>query len=171
MVKKTESRLAAIAREHEAALLAVALRLTGGNRPDAQDLVQDTFERALTHWHRLAPGSNERGWLVTVLHNRFIDQCRRRSRAPTPQPIDAEANLPAPPTPVPCRWDTITSEDLQSAIARLEDEFRAPYELKELHGKSYDEIARALGIPKATVGTRLLRARRKLRALLEEMTS
>jgi RNA polymerase sigma-70 factor (ECF subfamily) len=158
-----------MAREHEPALFAAAMRLTGGDRADAQDLVQDTFERALAHWDRLAPGSNERGWLVTVLHNRFIDQCRRRRRGPAAQPIDAEANLPAPePTPAQ-RWDAITPEHLARAIAQLDDEFRAAYELKELQGKSYDEIARALGIPKATVGTRILRARRKLRALLEEM--
>ncbi len=154
------------ARAHEPMLYAMALKLSG--RPaDARDLVQDTFERALKAWSTLPSGSNERGWVVTILYNLFIDQCRKRRREPLTQDVH-ETPVAAPESggPAPA-WLDITSEQLSAALARLSDEFRTVYQLHAVDGKSYKEISTALGIPTATVGTRLIRARKKLRDLLQ----
>ena len=152
-------------REHEAVLRAVAMRLSG-NTADAGDLVQDTFERALRAYDRLAPGANVRGWLIAILHNLFIDQCRRARRAPrTAELLPDVAAAPADPPPPPA-WTRLSAEQVRAALDRLDPPFRQAYELHALEGRSYQEISSTLGIPKNTVGTRLIRARQKLKALL-----
>jgi RNA polymerase sigma-70 factor (ECF subfamily) len=157
--------LDALLREHASALRAFALRLAG-NEPDAHDLVQDTMERALRRFHTFTPQTNARAWLFTILHNTFIDRCRRRAAEPRRQSIDdvdVAATEPAPPP----RWTSITAEQVAEAVAELETEFRVVYEMHAKEGLAYQEIAARLGIPVNTVGTRLARARKKLRALLE----
>ena len=155
-------------REHESLLIGLATRLAG-NPDDARDLVQDTYERALKRSEQFASGTNLRAWLVTILKNLFIDECRKRKRAPALTSLDPEPNLAARESEAPPWWTEITTEQMAAAIARLDDDFRVVYELKEIEKKSYDEIAATLGIRKATVGTRIMRARRKLKTILEEM--
>ena len=150
-------------REHEAALTVIARRLCG-NQADAGDLVQETYERALRAWDRYADRGNLRGWLTAILNNRFLDRCRAARRAPLTVEIH-ERRLPAPEPIPPPAWAQVTPEALAAALARIEDPFRVVYEL-HVAGRSYDEIAAELGIPKSTVGTRLIRARRKLKNLL-----
>ena len=158
----------ALVREHESALRATALRLCR-DPAEASDLVQDTFERALRSRDRLRPGSNLRAWLLTILRNLFIDKCRRGAREPRSELklelIDSAFALPeAEPEP---RWACITESHLREAVDKLSAEFRSVYLMQALEGRSYAEISAALGIPGATIGTRLIRARRKLKALLE----
>lgn len=157
----------AFVQEHERALHTTALRLCG-DAQDARDLVQDTLERGLRSFDRYRPGTNGRGWLLTILNNLLIDRCRSRSRDPR-SPVEAEdvaATAPVPgPTPEP-GWATLTTEQVQAAISRLGEEFRTVYHLHAIEQRSYAEIALRLGISKATVGTRLLRARRRLKELL-----
>ena len=159
-------RFEAFAAEHEPQLRAVALRLTG-NAADAADLVQDCFERAFRNYDKLEPGTNPRAWVVTILHNMFIDRCRRGRREPLRVAVeDVALAAPEPandPDPV---WATLTAEDLRGALAQLDADFRDVYRMHALENRSYKEIATALGIPSATVGTRLSRARDKLRRLL-----
>jgi RNA polymerase sigma-70 factor (ECF subfamily) len=153
------------ARAHEPALRAVALRLCR-SPSDAHDLVQDALERGLRNYDRLPPGSNVRAWLVSILRNRFIDSCRRGLREVNDDDGAAE-RLPAPEADEPePTWARITSDELRAAVGKLREEFRLVYQLHALEGRSYQDIAEQLGIPKATVGTRLIRARRKLKALL-----
>jgi RNA polymerase sigma-70 factor (ECF subfamily) len=153
------------ARTHEPMLYAMALKLTG-SPADARDLVQDAFVRALKAYDTLPAGSNERGWIVTILHNLFIDQCRKRRREPLTQDVH-ETPVAAPePAPAAPAWLDITPEQLNAALARVGEEFRVVYVLHTVENKSYKEIAAKLEIPMATVGTRLIRARRKLKALL-----
>jgi RNA polymerase sigma-70 factor (ECF subfamily) len=157
-----EARFALAVAEHEGALVLLATRLAR-DPADAKDLVQDTFERALRAWDRLPADANVRAWLVTILHRLFIDRCRRAKRGAV-VPLDQEhPGVEAPPPPA---WADVTSEQLGRAVAQLDDEFRRVYELHAVDGKSYKEIADALGIPGSTVGTRLLRARRRLKELL-----
>ena len=157
---------AALARAHEPSLRAVALRLCR-SQSDAHDLVQDCLERGLRGWQKLPPDSNVRAWLLSILRNRFIDACRRGSRDKAEDDsVDAE-NLPGPQAPeAEPEWAKITSLQLRDAVERLPQDFRVVYELHALEGRSYVEISERLRIPKATVGTRLIRARRKLRDLL-----
>jgi RNA polymerase sigma-70 factor (ECF subfamily) len=154
-------------RMHEAALRAVALRLCR-NPAEANDLVQDTAERALKAFGGLPPGSNTRSWLMSILRNKFIDSCRHTAVAPrAAQEVEEVADIVSAQErePEPA-WAQITAEQIKAAVAALGDEFRSVYTLHALEGRSYNEIAGALQIPRATVGTRLLRARKKLKELL-----
>ena len=152
---------------HEAALLAAALALCGGCHDEARDLVQDTLERALRSFESSGPQTSVRSWLVAIAHNLFIDRCRRNQRGPRLVDIDgADVGEVSPDEPAPA-WAEIGPAELRAAVARLDAEFRVVFELFEFERRSYDEISAQLGVPKSTVGTRLVRARRKLRRLLE----
>lgn len=159
----SDVRFATAIREHEALLGAIALRLCR-DPANAKDLLQDTYERALRAWERMPADANVRGWLVTILNRLFIDRCRRAKRATV-----VDLDLLDPPCAEPAAppvWANVTGDQLAKAMARLDDEFRQVYVLHAIEGRSYREIAEALGIPGATVGTRLLRARRKLKEIL-----
>jgi RNA polymerase sigma-70 factor (ECF subfamily) len=134
---------------------------------DAWDLVQDTLERGLRHFGQFRPGTNIRVWLFTIMFHLFIDRCRRRSHEQLMEPFDAD-EVPAPEPEPASPWEGLNESHLRQALSRLEPPFR---EIVELHCQSrcsYREISQRLNIPLGTVGTRLLRARRKLRSLLAE---
>jgi RNA polymerase sigma-70 factor (ECF subfamily) len=150
-------------REHTGVLTGIARRLCG-NDADAADLVHDTYERALRALVRYADHGHPRRWLVTILHNLFIDQSRKTQRTPEFLVVD-DLELPAPEPSAPPAWSDLGPEQVEAALATLGAGFRRVYEL-HVDGSSYDEIAAELNIAKATVGTRLIRARRKLKAAL-----
>lgn len=142
-------------------LLVEARRLTR-NSADAKDLVQDTLERGLRHHDRFSYGSMG-VWLARVMHNLFIDRCRRRRADPVP--LDSE-NVPhAAPGPAP-RWMRVSDEMLQRAVASLDPLSREIFLRHEVAGKTYTEIAADLGVAAATVGSRLFRTRHKIREFL-----
>ncbi len=157
----------AFVREHESALHGTALRLCG-NATDARDLVQDTLERGLRNLARYKPGTDGRAWLLTILHHIFIDRCRSkfRERRADVSAEEVEERVAAPEAEALPTWAAISPEQLREALAKIPEEFRLVYQLHALEGRSYIEIAERLGIPKATVGTRLIRARRRLKELL-----
>jgi len=110
-------------------------------------------------------GANERAWLSRVMHNLFIDWIRRRDA----RREDALTETPAAPaTDDEAWWLSLTSEDVLRVIARLPDEQGSAFMMFAFDGRSYDEIAAAQGIAKATVGTRILRARLRIREILVE---
>jgi RNA polymerase sigma-70 factor (ECF subfamily) len=167
-----DQRFAQLVRANEAVLLAAARRLCRSHH-DPNDLVQDALERAFKSYGRLPPGANERAWVLTILTNLFIDRARKRKSEPRSEQIDegavaspvrTDASVDAePPEP----WSTVTSEQLHGAIRQLSDKLQIVYRLHALEGRDYIYIAEKLQIPKATVGTRLLQARKKLRELLD----
>jgi RNA polymerase sigma-70 factor (ECF subfamily) len=165
-VRDSRAAFDALVRQHGPALQAFATRLCGSNA-DARDLVQDTHERALRRFDTFAPGTNARAWLFTIMHRAFIDRCRRR--AVERRRIDDidDLQVPAPEPIEPPAWASVSPDQLARAIAALEDEFRSVYKMHALQSLSYKEISEQLGVPVSTVGTRLNRARQKLRALLE----
>ena len=150
-------------REIEPVLVGLARRLTG-NASDADDLVQETYVRALKAWDRYDDRGNLRSWLASILHNLFIDRCRKAKRAPRAEKID-ELEVPMPEPVAPPTWAQVTPEQVRAALDAIGDDFRRVYELHTA-GRSYDQIAADLGIAKNTVGTRLLRARKKLKEIL-----
>jgi RNA polymerase sigma-70 factor (ECF subfamily) len=132
---------------------------------DARDLVQDTFERALSRRRQFQPGSDVRGWLLRIMHNLFIDRWRRKGREPFEHGLEYR-DVPAPevePRPV---WEEVDGERVRAALQALEPLFRQILEQRLVDQRSYREIGAALGIPTNTVGTRLRRARHKLRNVL-----
>jgi RNA polymerase sigma-70 factor, ECF subfamily len=154
------------AHQLEPFLYATALRLCR-NPADARDLVQDTFECGLRDHGRLRSNSNVRGWLVTILYNRFMDRCRARAQEPQRTAIEEVAeSYPAEEAPPEEAWERVTFTELLNALEELEEPFKQVYQLGAIERRPYKEIAERLGIPLATVGTRLMRARGKLKSLL-----
>ncbi len=149
------------------ALSAIARRLCG-NSYDADDLVQDTLERALRSGECYYEQGNRRGWLATILRNRFRDRCRAVRKHAVPSDQLDEIAMPDPVEPP--AWANITAEHLDEALARLDPPFRRAYQL-HASGYSYADIAHELRISINTVGTRLLRSRTKLKAILNEMAT
>jgi RNA polymerase sigma-70 factor, ECF subfamily len=150
--------------EHRALLQGIARRLCGDDEAAADDLVHDTYVRALRARDRYDDRGITRTWLIVILHNLFIDHCRKAKRRRETEYIDAH-DLAAPEPIGPPTWACVTPEQVGAAIERLSPEIRRVFEL-HVAGQSYDEIARALRLPKNTVGTRLLRGRKKLKAVL-----
>src|SRR5450432_2116280 len=143
-------------------LASIARRLCG-NSFDADDLVQDTIERALRAGDRYTEQGARRGWLATILRNRFRDRCRRAQ----PSPSDELDQIAAPEPTAPRMWEHLTDADIAEALVRLPHPFRRVYEMHAA-GYAYADIARELGISINTVGTRLARARTKLKVILNE---
>ena len=145
-------------------LRAVARNLVR-NSNEVEDLVQDVYERALRQLERIDLTANPRGWMITVLHNLHIDRCRQRARQRPHVPHD-DLPLAMPEEREPPFWSAITADDVRRVAEQLPRELREPYIMFALDGRSYIDVAEALGIPKATVGTRLSRARARLKELL-----
>jgi RNA polymerase sigma-70 factor (ECF subfamily) len=158
-----ERAFAQAVREHKPLLISLAHRMCG-NRADAEDLVHDAYERALRAWNRYAEQGNLRSWMVAILHHLFIDQCRKARSAPRIQAID-NLEVATPEPSAPPLWSDVTPEQVEAALASIGSEFRRAYEL-HVAGWSYDQIAGELHIARSTVGTRLCRARKKLKAAL-----
>lgn len=133
-----------------------------GDRAAADDLVQDTLERAWSRLHQWRAGSDMRAWLFGIMHNLRVDQLRR-PRLST-QSIDAdEFELPTRPT----QTDALELRDLESALGHLADEQREILLLVALEEVSYADVAAMLGIPIGTVMSRLSRGRERLRRIME----
>ncbi len=138
-------------------------RALTGERNAADDLVQDTLERAWTKLHLWRGGSDLRAWLFTIMHNVHVNQVRSRSASPT-LPLDDDM----PDAPVrPTQSDMLEVRDIDTALRRLPGEQRAVLLLIALEHMSYQETAATLGIPIGTVMSRLARARERLRIMLE----
>ena len=131
-----------------------------GERAGADDLVQDTLERAWTKLHLYRQGTDLRAWLFTVMHNVHVNRMRATRLT---DPLDDEMpELAQRGT----QHDALVLRDLDRAIARLPADQRAVLLLVTLEEMSYEEVARTLGIPIGTVMSRLSRAREKLRAMM-----
>jgi RNA polymerase sigma-70 factor (ECF subfamily) len=131
-----------------------------GDRASADDLVQDTLERAWAKLHLYRRGTDLRAWLFTVMHNVHVN--RVRAARATDVLDDEMPELAQRPR----QGDSLLVRDLDRALARLPVEQRAVLLLVALEEMSYEEVARALGIPIGTVMSRLSRAREKLRAMM-----
>ena len=164
----TADTLAARALEFLEPLYATALRLTR-NTADAEDLVQDTFVKALRFSDRFIAGTNLRAWLYTILLNTWRNRRRDSARAPveidSPR-VDEAANSSDGPsaqeTPEQILLRSTVRQDLQGALDALPDVFREAVWLRDVEEFTYAEIAQMLGIPIGTVMSRISRGRRLL---------
>jgi RNA polymerase sigma-70 factor (ECF subfamily) len=144
-------------------LYATAMRLTR-NRADAEDLVQDTFVKALRFEDRFVPGTNLKAWLFTILHNTWKNQLRGAAR----EPVDVDSDLVEKgggaglETPERILLRATLDADLQAALDELPDAFREAVWLRDVEEFTYAEIAAMLGVPVGTVMSRISRGRRML---------
>ncbi|MFM0648743.1 sigma-70 family RNA polymerase sigma factor [Paraburkholderia bryophila] len=139
-------------------------RALTGDSAWADDLVQDTAERALARWTAFRPNSNLRAWLLTILRHLYIDQLRGRREITVDDDSAPWRTLEAPQGEV----DGLVLRDLQRALYCLPLEQREVLLLVGVEELSYQEASRALGVPVGTVMSRLSRAREHLRVLLTE---
>jgi RNA polymerase sigma-70 factor (ECF subfamily) len=137
-------------------------RALAGDRYAADDLVQDTLERAWNKFHLWRPGSDLRAWLFAIMHNVFVNQMRSRR-------FDLELAMEEPPSPAvrATQGDGLELADLERAFAQLSIEHREVLMLVGVEQMKYDEVSRTLGIPVGTVMSRLSRARERLRQHME----
>ena len=139
-------------------------RALTGDRFFADDLVQDTLERAWGRIYLWRPGSDLRAWLFTIMHNLHVNQARTRRSEDS---IDLR-NEPMEFAARPSQEERLEITDLTMALRRLPDEQREVLLLVGLEEMSYQEAAKALAVPLGTVMSRLSRGRERLRALMSE---
>ncbi|TMG54166.1 MAG: sigma-70 family RNA polymerase sigma factor [Chloroflexi bacterium] len=147
---------------------------------DAEDLVQETYIRALRFRQQFTPGTNLKAWLFRILTNTFINSYRKRSRAPETTELDdvdefslyrrMSSNGTSASSADPERefLDGIVSTEVTDALEALPEKFRTTV-LLDVEGFSYKEIAETLAIPIGTVMSRLHRGRKFLQQRLYEV--
>ncbi len=132
-----------------------AARAWTRSREEAEDLVQETYVRVLAR-PRLLREDDEVGYLLRALRNTLISQRRTEGRRPVTTELEDELTAgrgsddPA---------ETVETREVYAAIAGLADEFREALVAVDIVGLSYQEAARALGVPEGTLTSRLFRAR------------
>lgn len=137
-------------------------RVLTGDAWAADDLVQDTLERACSKWRLWRSGSDLRAWLFTLMHNLYLNQ---RRALPTLQRLEIEEVQDSLEGHGASADEAL---DLERCLQRLPADQRAVLLLVTLEDLSYEETARVLGIPLGTVMSRLSRARSRLRVLMDQ---
>jgi RNA polymerase sigma-70 factor (ECF subfamily) len=158
----------AVGIEHIDGLYSYALVLTR-NRSQAEDLVQETYVRAIGAMGRLRTGSNVKSWLFTILRNIRFNQLRQQRTAKLVAIDGEESAMDIAETvkdPYAFYVSKMEHEQVRDAIQQLPADFREIILLREFEELSYQEIGRILNCPAGTVMSRISRARAKLRILL-----
>ena len=151
-------------RRHHDQIHAVCRRLAG-NEADGQDATQEALiaiVRGLPHFHGKAKFST---WAYRVATNAALDELRRRGRRPIPAAPEADDRLAGTPS-ADDPAAVAVRVDLDAALARLPEEFRAPVVLRDVAGCDYGEIGQILRIPPGTVRSRIARGRTRLAELM-----
>ena len=179
------TRIAAEARdrvrfEEEALALADQVfrvaRHLASSRDEAEDLVQETYERAFRSWRSYTPGTNLRAWLLRILTNLNIDRGRRTQRAPQMQALEANdyflydklSESDGGPTDEDRVVERLSQDDIVTALSAVPHDFRDVIVLVDIGDFSYQDAANILDIPIGTVMSRLHRGRRILKRELAE---
>jgi RNA polymerase sigma-70 factor (ECF subfamily) len=139
-------------------------RALTGDAWAADDLVQDTLERACNKWRLWTVGSDLRAWLFTVMHNLFVNQLRQASRQASGRMVDMDDlghELEAPSA------NLAQAVDLQRCLLRLPADQREVLLLVTLEDLSYAAVASITGVPIGTVMSRLSRARSRMQELMD----
>lgn len=169
---EAQAEFAERVKPHLDSLYRTALRMTGEGS-SAEDLVQETFLKAYRGYGRFEPGSNFKAWLFTIMTNAYINDYRRRSRAPVVTDFAEVEPEGEPETP------HFTAEDVnrladrlgdpaKRALDRLPPEHRLVFLLSTFEDLSYKDISAVLAVPIGTVMSRLFRARGILRRELAD---
>ncbi len=148
-------------------LQARAIRLEH-NATEADDLVQDTMERALRSWRQYQPGTNLRAWLLTIMQNLFFDRCRTRNRIAFLHEACAREAAGSSPVDGEETWRRASLDDVRELATEMPASLSAALDLVFFQGLSYAQAAGQLGVRVPTVGTRLVRARAYLRRKLRK---
>jgi len=150
-----------------------------GSREEAEDLVQQTYERAFRSWKQFTPGTNLRAWLLRILTNLNIDRGRRVQRSPQTTPLDGELgdyflynkleSTTHEQNPDEERvLERLSQDSIVDALADVPHDFRDVIVLVDIGEFSYADAAQILDIPIGTVMSRLHRGRRILKKNLAD---
>jgi RNA polymerase sigma-70 factor, ECF subfamily len=153
---------ASLIEAHIPGLRRFACALLRGDRQGADDLVQDCLERAVSRWHLRRADGDVRGWLYTILYNRFLTDKHRQRRRGVPDALMEVAEAELPGVEGGQDW-ALEHRDLLRAFAALPEEQRSVVLLIGVEDLSYQQAARVLGVPIGTVMSRLSRGRERLR--------
>jgi RNA polymerase sigma-70 factor (ECF subfamily) len=156
----------------------VARRLVP-SREEAEDLVQQTYERAFRSWRQFTPGTNLRAWLLRILTNLNIDRGRRQQRSPQTTSLDTEAGdyflynkleaqVPEENPDEERVLERLSQDSIVDALADVPHDFRDVIVLVDIGEFSYADAAQILDIPIGTVMSRLHRGRRILKKNLAD---
>ena len=166
----SNSVFAAAALEHVDALFGYAMTLTR-DQTEAEDLVQETYLRAVRAANQPAPDSNVKAWLFVIMRNAWLNALRHRHSGLRVFEFEGEeraaevaSDMNTNPHVVYLR--KLERQQVRDAIEKLPDAYREIVVLRDLEGFSYHEIATVLDCPAGTVMSRLGRARGKLREVL-----
>jgi RNA polymerase sigma-70 factor, ECF subfamily len=141
-----------------------AARAWARSREEAEDLVQETYARVLAR-PRFLRGQDELGYLLRALRNTLVSQRRAASRRPQTAELVEDEVVAGHSGEDPA--DAAESREVYAAIHALPEEFREALVAVDIVGLSYNEAARALGVPEGTVTSRLFRARDRVARLLD----
>jgi RNA polymerase sigma-70 factor (ECF subfamily) len=158
----------------------VARRLAG-SKEEAEDLVQQTYERAFRSWRQYTPGTNLRAWLLRILTNLNIDRGRRQQRSPQTTSLDNEAGdyflynklesqVPDENPDEERVLERLSQDSIVEALSDVPHDFRDTIVLVDIGEFSYADAAQILDIPIGTVMSRLHRGRRILKKNLADTT-
>jgi RNA polymerase sigma-70 factor, ECF subfamily len=129
-------------------------------KPDADDLVQDTLVQALANAHLWQPGSDLRAWLFTIMRNQFLAAVARSNRGTALLQL---ADAGGPPAVDDARDTRLVLRDVGAVLGRLPVKQRTALRLAGVEGKSYEEVAAAMGLSIGAVRCHLARGRDRLR--------
>ena len=166
---QTPLRPAAV--EHLDALFGYAMTLTR-DKSEAEDLVQETYLRAVRSFWQFEPDSNLKGWLFVIMRNAWLNQVRHKQSGPrfvdieNAEKVGDNGEVAPAANPHVVYLRNLERRQIHEAIENLPDTFREVIVLRDIEGFSYQEIARVLDCPAGTVMSRLGRAREKLRQSL-----
>ncbi|HEY9114184.1 MAG TPA: RNA polymerase sigma factor [Bacteroidales bacterium] len=140
------------------------------NQEDANDLVQETFLKALKNKDKFDPSTNIKAWLYTIMRNTFINQYRRNAKMQ--RVFESKENqstvVRIPDSNLQTADSQLTSAEIMVAIEELEDEFRIPF-MMHFEGYKYKEIAEELNLSIGTVKSRIFFCRQKLMKKLHHL--
>jgi RNA polymerase sigma-70 factor, ECF subfamily len=159
-----------VALEHLDALYGFAMSLTR-NQTEAEDLVQETYLRAVRAFGQLMPDSNLKSWMFAIMRNVRLNQLRHARVGPDFIELDSEEENngykdETTRNPYEVYVSKLERQEVRAAIESLPMVYREVILLRDIEGFSYQEIATILECPAGTVMSRLGRAREKLRMLL-----
>jgi RNA polymerase sigma-70 factor (ECF subfamily) len=137
-------------------------RALTGDRMSADDLVQDTLERAWEKLHLWQRGSDMRAWMFSIMHNTFINHIKKKQLVTTSLDDDEALSVSTSAT----QEHSLEMRDLASSIGKLPYEYREVILLIGLEQMQYEEVAQVLDIPLGTVMSRLSRGRERLRTIM-----
>lgn len=148
------------------------------NESEAEDLVQETYLRALRFFDKFEPGTNCKAWLLAIQRHLFINRYQQKKREPETvdwQKIEKSYESAAvqeesaeKESPEQLLSATIMDHEIGQALKELPEEFRTALILVDIEELSYEEAAKVMGCAVGTIRSRLSRARRMLHVALRE---